>query len=117
MQKHVSDISIVTPLTIKVDSACHKGTLLLKEETFNVVLMLNKHNEILGVVVEGNMSRITLQDYIKKDASASEARSIIHTIFAKVEMNNKLTELAKWFNYELFTLVITEQKFSDYKRK
>ena len=108
---------MTTPLTITEDVTCREAILLLKEEGFDMVPVLNKDNEIVGVVTEGNMSSMILQGRIDKDASISEARSVMYKNFAKVKMNDKLSELAKWFDHEPFALVITEQRCYGYKRQ
>ena len=115
--KHVSDIVMTTPLTITEDVTCREAITLLKEEGFDMVPVLNSDNEVVGVVTEGNMSSMILQRRIDPDKSVSQAR-VMYKNFAKVKMNDCLSELAKWFDHEPFALVVTEQRCYGYiKRK
>jgi len=114
--KHISDIVMTTPLTITEDVTCREAITLLKEEGFDMVPVLNADNEVVGVVTEGNMSSMILQGRVDPDASVSQAR-VMYKQFTKVKMNDKLSELAKWFDHEPFALVITEQRCFGYKRK
>jgi len=98
--KRVFDISLAIPLTITPEVTCKAAIQLLKQEGFDMVPVIAENGDVAGVVTEGNMTSKILAGIVKSDQTVSEAK-VIYKTFRKIEMNDKLADLAHALDHSL----------------
>mmetsp|Transcript_8557 Transcript_8557/g.18719 ORF Transcript_8557/g.18719 Transcript_8557/m.18719 type:complete len:528 (+) Transcript_8557:251-1834(+) len=114
--KRVCDLELNTPLTISANVKCKDAIALLKREGFDMVPVIDGEGDIVGVVTEGNMSKMIISGRALPDSTVANA-GVIYKKFRKLTMNHKLSDLASALDIEPYALIITEQRCFSRKRK
>jgi len=108
--KRVCDLELNTPLTISSTVRCKDAVALLKRERFDMVPVIDDEGgSIMGVVTEGNMSKMIISGRANPNATVADA-GVIYKTFRKLTMNASLSDLASALDIEPYALVITEQR-------
>ena len=97
--KRVCDLELNTPLTISSCVKCKDAIALLKEEGFDMVPVTDEEGGIMGVVTEGNMTKMIVSERAQPNATVANA-GVIYKTFRKLSMNAKLSDLASALDIE-----------------
>ena len=108
-KRRVCDIPLATPLTITSEVTCKAAIALLKREGFDMVPVIGKDGNVVGVVTEGNMTSKILSGQVKGEDTVKEA-GVIYKTFRKFCLGDRLGELARALDHDPFALIVTEQR-------
>jgi len=115
--KRVCDLALNTPLTISSCVRCKDAIALLKNEGFDMVPVIDEEGDIMGVVTEGNMTRMIISKRAQPNSTVADA-GVIYKKFRKLNIHAKLSDLASALDIEPYALIITEQRcFAGRKKK
>lgn len=115
--KRVCDLELNTPLTISSCVRCKDAIALLKREGFDMVPVLDENGDIMGVVTEGNMTRMIISGRAQPNATVADA-GVLYKTFRKLNLHVDLATLANALDIEPYALIITEQRcFAGRKKK
>mmetsp|Transcript_21075 Transcript_21075/g.38627 ORF Transcript_21075/g.38627 Transcript_21075/m.38627 type:complete len:531 (+) Transcript_21075:184-1776(+) len=113
----VCDLELNTPLTISSCVRCKDAIALLKREGFDMVPVIDDKGDIMGVVTEGNMTKMIISGRAQPNATVADA-GVIYKTFRKLSIHTKLSDLASALDIEPYALIITEQRcFAGRKKK
>lgn len=115
--KRVCDLQLNTPLTISSSVRCKDAISVLLREGFDMVPIVDEAGSVIGVVTEGNLSKMLMSKRAQPNQPLSDA-GVIYKTFKKLAMNATLAELASALDIEPYALVVTEQRcFAGRKKK
>jgi cystathionine beta-synthase len=114
--KRVCDLDLNTPLTISWNVKCKDAIALLKNEGFDMVPVIDADGDILGVVTEGNMTRMIVNGRAQPNTSVADA-GVVYKTFRKMGMNTLLSDLASALDIDPYALITTEQRCFARKRR
>mmetsp|Transcript_35896 Transcript_35896/g.61239 ORF Transcript_35896/g.61239 Transcript_35896/m.61239 type:complete len:526 (-) Transcript_35896:113-1690(-) len=115
--KRVCDLELNTPLTISTSVRCKDAVALLKSEGFDMVPVIDDKGDIMGVVTEGNMTKMIVSGRAQPNTTVADA-GVIYKKFRKLGIHAKLSDLASALDIEPYALIITEQRcFAGRKKK
>ena len=115
--KRVCDLQLNTPLTISSSVRCKDAISVLLREGFDMVPIVDDEGGVIGVVTEGNLSKMLMSKRAQPNQPLSDA-GVIYKTFKKLAMNATLAELASALDIEPYALVVTEQRcFAGRKKK
>ena len=97
--KRVCDLELNTPLTISSSVRCKDAIALLKREGFDMVPVLDESGDILGVVTEGNMTRMIINGRAQPNATVADA-GVLYKTFRKLSLHADLATLANALDIE-----------------
>ena len=97
--KRVCDLELNTPLTISSSVNCKDAIALLKREGFDMVPVIDEEGDIMGVVTEGNMTKMIISGRAQPHSTVADA-GVIYKTFRKLSMNANLSDLASALDIE-----------------
>merc|ERR1719401_866755 len=97
--KRVCDLELNTPLTISSCVRCKDAIALLKREGFDMVPVLDENGDIMGVVTEGNMTRMIISGRAQPNATVADA-GVLYKTFRKLNLHVDLATLANALDIE-----------------
>ena len=104
----IGDIPLPTPCTVTPDMPCSDVILLLREEGFDQLPVVDEGGEIHGVVTESNLLyKIRSLD---KDFNSVQVRDVLFKKFKTVALSTKLWELSRILDRHPFVLVTASQR-------
>eukprot|EP01083_Nonionella_stella_P019913 55284_1 len=106
----VSKLNIPTPVSVAPNVKCSDTVKILKEQGFDQLPVIDKENNILGMVTEGNLLAKIQSGRVRGD---DPIESVIYRQFKQVSLKTSLAELSEIFEKNHFALVVTSQKCYD----
>lgn len=97
--KRVCDLELNTPLTISSCVRCKDAIALLKKEGFDMVPVIDGQGDIMGVVTEGNMTKMIVSGRAQPNATVASA-GVVYKKFRKLNIHAKLSDLASVLDIE-----------------
>lgn len=109
-KQKVSDITMTTPLTISSSVTCKEAISLLKRESYDMVPVIGRDGNVIGVVTEGNMTSKILSGRASPNSSVEVAK-VVYKNYSQFKLNDNLGDVALSLDHEPFALIVTEQRF------
>jgi cystathionine beta-synthase len=94
--KHVSDLSLASPVSITPDTTCREAIALMSSQSFDMVPVQSPADgSVLGVITEGNLISKMSQNRVQPDDLCV---GVMYKQFRKVGLNTSLGDLARIFD-------------------
>jgi cystathionine beta-synthase len=103
----VADLHLATPVTVSPELTVSQCAALLKEHGFDQVPVVDKNQNILGVVTEGNIAAKLLAGRVQ---ATDPITAISFPSYKKINAATKLGHLSHIFTREYYALVCSTQK-------
>lgn len=103
----VADLALASPITTTTDVSCAEAVQLLSSLGVDQIPIVDPHNEIVGVLTEGNLTSKLASGAVKGSDSVSKA---IFSQFRRVTPTTKLSELARLFDRDAFAVAVQTQR-------
>lgn len=105
--KTIADLGVRQPVTITPAVTCRDAVVILRDNGFGQLPVVDDQNSILGVVTEGNLTSKITSGRVSPGDSVSNA---LFSQYKRISVTTTLGELARIFDKDHFAVVVQSQK-------